>query len=344
MNNNFLNAIEGLSNENLITESLAYILRHPEFSIFQKIFYSHLFSISEHKDTEEWEFEILTQEYNQYYGIPDLVIENNKLIIIIENKFWAEFSQNNQYWRYSQILIEKTEFEKKYLVLLCLKSKLEYFKLKIYEQFRNKGIDIKNDSELFSYLNTIGIIPAFLIWEDVINLFKSNNLITQSIDFFINTRFINLITMSKEELKLLNSTEIPNLLNSLWDTVDQIKGILLEEKITTGRTGQSRLFYGYTIYFKWGNLWFGQYVESWIILKTPFVIQIREKWITNDEFRFKAPRILKSVGFIEDSNLGFLYPIEIVKPTKNISEEIASKLIEVLKKLEKEYSDSSRIK
>jgi hypothetical protein len=94
MNVNFLNAIEGLSNENLITESLAYILKHPEFSIYQKIFYSHLLSTADHKDTEEWEFEILTQQFNQNYGIPDLVI-------IIENKFWAEFAQNNQYWRYT---------------------------------------------------------------------------------------------------------------------------------------------------------------------------------------------------------------------------------------------------
>ncbi|MCG9874333.1 MAG: PD-(D/E)XK nuclease family protein [Leptospiraceae bacterium] len=262
MHINFLNSIERLSNDNLIAESLAYILNHPEFSIYQKIFYSHLLSIADHKDTEEWEFEISTQDFNQNFGIPDLVIQNDNLIIIIENKFWAEFSQNDQYWRYTQILLAKKDFEKKFLVLLCLKCKLDYFKIKIYNQFQSKGIAMTNESELISYLNMNGITPIFIIWEDIIDLFKSNNLLTQSMEFFINSRYINLIKMQKDDLVMLNSKIIPNFLFSLWGTVDQVKGILLEEKFNVGRTGQSRSFYGYTIYFDWGSLWFGQYIEA----------------------------------------------------------------------------------
>ena len=341
MKHNFLNTIEGLSNENLITESLAYMLSHPEFSIYQKLFYSHLFSISEHKDTEEWEFEILTQDYNPEHGIPDLVIQNSNSIIILENKFWADFSQKNQYWRYTQILLEKNDFEKKYLVLLCLQNKLGYFKLKIYEQFKLKGIKISNESELTKYLNNSGIEPIFLIWEDIINLFMSKNLLSESIEQFINTRFINLITIQKEELTLLNSKTIPNLLNIIWNTVDQIKGILNNEKFKIGRTGQSRLFYGYTIYYDWGNLWFGQYIDSWRTYDTPFVIQLRENWISEEHIRKKAPEYLRSIGFIENSDLGFLFPFNIENSSTNLAEDIALKLIETLRILEKVNFENS---
>lgn len=328
MKHNFLNTIEGLSNENLITESLAYMLSHSEYSIYQKLFYSHLFSISEHKDTEDWEFEILTQEYDPEYGIPDLVIQNSKSIIILENKFWADFSQKNQYWRYTQMLLEKKDFDKKYLVLLCLKNKLGHFKQKIYEQFKLKGNNISDESELTNYLNSNGIQPIFLIWEDILNLFMSKNLISESIEQFINSRFINLIKIQKEELILLNSNTIPNLLNIICNTVDQIKGILSNEKFKIGRTGQSRLFYGYTIYFEWGSLWFGEYIESWKTYNTPLVIQIRENWISDEKVRKIAPDYLQSIGFIKNPDLGFLFPVKIENSSTNLAEDLALILIE----------------
>ncbi len=212
--------------------------------------------------------------------------------------------------------MEKNEFENKFLVLLCLKSKLDYFKLKIYSQFQAKGIAINNEAELISYLNNNGITPIFIIWEDIMELFKSNNLLTQSMEFFINNRFINLIAMHKEDLEMLNSKMIPNLLFSLWNTVDQVKGILLKEKFSVGRTGQSRSFYGYTIYFDWGSLWFGHYIDSWNIMDTPFVIQLRENWIENEVVRSNAPKFLKSIEFKENSDFGYLY---LYKPRHHLT-------------------------
>ncbi|MCG9874332.1 MAG: hypothetical protein MH321_06050 [Leptospiraceae bacterium] len=68
-------------------------------------------------------------------------------------------------------------------------------------------------------------------------------------------------------------------------------------------------------------------------METPLVIQLRDNWIENEDFRSKAPMFLKSISFIENSDFGYLYPIKIVDETKNFAEEIASNLIDVLRKI-----------
>jgi hypothetical protein len=331
MNHNFLNKIEGRYNENLITESLAYLLSHSNNSSFQKLFYSYLYKNNVYKDSNERKFEILTQESFSNFGIPDLILQNDETIFIIEIKFWAEFSKGDQFYRYTQLLSTLVDYQKKYLVLICLKNKLNYFKSKICEQFSKDGIT--NEIELEEYFSSLKINPIYLLWEDILSLLSSDNILSQSIHEFISERFINLIKVDKMEIEMINTHTLPNIIQKLWAAIDQIKSILDNQNISVGRTSQSRLFYGFIIKRDWGSFWFGMYIESWLITNTPFTIQLRKEWITNDNFKEKFEKNYQEIGFIENKELGYLLPITVKEETSNLAEEIAQILYYTINKI-----------
>jgi hypothetical protein len=97
---NFLDRIDGLSSENLTTEVLGFLLDSSTYAPYQRLFYSLIFPGSELQDTEERQFDVTTQMSFEEYGRPDIVIENERQVIFIENKFYASFSLDNQMYRY----------------------------------------------------------------------------------------------------------------------------------------------------------------------------------------------------------------------------------------------------
>ena len=135
----FLERIDGLSSEDLTTEMLSFFLDSPSYAPYQRLFYSLLFPNQELKSTEERLYEITTQRVFEGAERPDLVIEGEKEIVFIENKFYASFSRGNQMYTYFSRLINNFKEKEKYLILLTIKARKELYLKDIRSQFNQKA-------------------------------------------------------------------------------------------------------------------------------------------------------------------------------------------------------------
>jgi hypothetical protein len=74
---------------------------------------------------------------------------------------------------------------------------------------------------------------------------------------------------------------------------------------------QSRIFYGFSVAEKWGNVAIQLYHSSWMRHSTPYLLHIREKWINNEFLTVHTDRQLTNMGFLKDEELEYVFPINI---------------------------------
>jgi hypothetical protein len=298
---------DGRSSEDLTTEILHYILVSEAYAPYQRLFYSRLFPSEGNRSTDDYGFDVDTQVDHTPNGRPDIEIKNEKNIIIIENKFFAGFSNNDQMFRYFQYLKSDSSYKNKYLVLLTIKDRMSYYNQHMVQQFSCK----ESYDELMRYFDEHGIEFRNLLWEDILNDFDSHDFLISNFKNYIETKYLTSSTLEDKEMELINSSSVPQIFEKLWSGIDKIRDNLSAEDINVQRMSQSRIYYGFNISENWGNVWLGLYHDFWAIYKTPYLLHIRNDWI-KEEFRNKEiEKKLMEIGFINDSKLENIFPIKI---------------------------------
>ena len=129
---------------------------------------------------------------------------------------------------------------------------------------------------------------------------------------YIKNRYLINTKLNEEEISLINKNKIPLILEKLWGIVDKVKDQLVYE-FNTDRTTQSRLFYGFNIENAWGEIWFGLNMIAWEKYKRPFILQLREDWISNSYNEIDIDSELKKIGFEYNEDLEYIYTIKITE-------------------------------
>ncbi len=318
----FLLKIDGLSSENLTSEVLSYILTNENYSVYQRLFYNYLLENNKNLDTTELGFDITTQETFPKFGIPDILIKNSNEVYIIENKFYAPYSGENQLSRYCKIL--KTYFSTyttRKIFILTIKNRLKYYKSLIKSDINKNIEDLKN------------IEIKYILWEELLHLFKSNDFIINNLDKYIKEKYLTNIIFKKQEMEILKNKNTPETLQKLFDFVVRVREILNTRDYKTGRIGQSYQFYGFFIELNDINVWFGYFLTAWLSLNneisTPFYAQIRNEWIkTTNNMDSRFEENLRKVGFKKDSELEWLKPfdVEMINDVELFTEELINSL------------------
>lgn len=295
--------IDGLSSENLTTEILRYVLVNDDFLIYQRVFYNYLIGIN--KTTLENNFDVLTQMRYTTYGIPDMIISNDSEAYIIENKFYAPYSGDNQISRYIDILNKHYHsIPMKKVFLFTIKNRKDYYESLIKNDLTKNG--------LVAYIPLV----EFKFWEDLLELFKSNNFLIDNLSYYINKSFIQSIKFKDMNITSLSSQITPESLKMLWQLIDSVKSKLKTTGVSVERTSQSINFYGYNCKNPKFDIWFGYFFPLWNYEYeknkiTPIYLQLKKTWIdkpvTNPDFESK---MIKH-GFIFNQEYEWVKPYDI---------------------------------
>ncbi|MCU7493516.1 MAG: PD-(D/E)XK nuclease family protein [Ignavibacteria bacterium] len=321
----FFVSIEGLSSENLTTEILAQILISREFAAYQRLFFSHIFQENCLKSTEEYGYEVTTQMDFKELGRPDLVIYNTNSVFLIENKFYAPYSNENQISRYIEILnTHFSNYSRKEIFLLTIKRRLNHYEEKI-----SKDLILSNTKVGTVKLN-------YLLWDDILKIFASTNFVVNNLAYFIQTRFLTSIELDPKEIEMLNNNNYPQALNKIFNLIPLIKDIILKS-YTVQRTSQSYNYYGFYIEQGLVKSWFGYFFPLWLTpidvnVCTPLHLQIREEWITNGVDLTKFNNELSTIGFVKHNDFHWVKPYDLkLLSSKDSSSELNyEKLAQVL--------------
>ena len=185
-NSLFLN-VEHKTSENLTTEVFKYILISEEYSDCQKIIYNMIFPNDNNLDTKGLSFSVESQS-NLGKSRPDCVIKNKHMIIAIENKFYAPFTNDDQIHRYCSELQKLNPDIKKYLVLLTLKDMKNYYENEIIKQFKQQEKPLaKNLDQIFK---DRGMTYKTVLWDDLFVDFKSDDVIIRNLRSFIAKKYL----------------------------------------------------------------------------------------------------------------------------------------------------------
>ena len=332
MNESLFDYIENLSSENLTTEILRYILESKDYSVYQIVIYQYIFESRCLVDTEKGMFQIDSQVNFGKFGIPDLVISNDNRYVVMENKFYAQFTGATQIYRYFQYLRNHVSQTKKWLILLTIKDRGKYYENEIIKQFSISNPDVMDVGSLRSFCLINGISYKMIYWDDILTFFNSNDFVIKNLSHYIGDKYFTSAILSEKELKMINTAAIPEILHKLWGGIDKIKDNLVGQNYRVQRTTQSRLVYGFFIECSWGNIWVGYFVSAWSSQKTPYILQIRDKWIKDEFHNAGTDQKLKKLGFVFDKELEYISPIEITETdivgcAVHIAKEKLSKLV-----------------
>lgn len=325
--NDFLLQIDGLSSENLTSEVLKFILTNDNYSIYQRLFYNYLLDNSANLDSFELKFEITTQEKFPQFGIPDILIRNENQVYIIENKFYAPYSGENQISRYYKILTNYySDYDEKIIFLLTIKSRAGYYQKLIND-------DIKKNIQ-----NKSNIKIKYKFWEDILRLFKSNDVIIQNLTNYIKEKYLTNIIFSREEMNILKDKKVAEALQKIFDYVVRVKEILSSRDYKTRRLGQSYQFYGFFIEIEKVDVWFGYFLSAWTLphnnTYTPLYAQIELDWIKIDNPDMNFDNKLKQLGFFKHPDFGWLKPFDIDNNLDLLISELTYCLDEIKKQQE----------
>jgi hypothetical protein len=324
---NFLDRIDGLSSENLTTEVLGFLLDSSAYAPYQRLFYSLIFPGSELQDTEERYFDVTTQMSFEEYGRPDIVIENERQVIFIENKFYASFSLDNQMYRYYSYLKANFENKEKYLILLTIKDRMDLYLRDIRKQF-NAVLTSSKNHEIFKYCSDDGVNLQTISWEDIFRLFGTKDFLIANLNNYIQNKYITSTILNEREIAMINSKEVPILMEKLWAGIDKIRDMLAGDNNKVLRTTQSRIFYGFAVERFWGKVYVEYYHYSWLNYNTPYILQIRFDWV-NEKYRsLEFESHIQSIDFVFDKSLEYIFPIIIEEAdlVGSASETILEKL------------------
>jgi hypothetical protein len=329
---NFLDRIDGLSSENLTTEVLGFLLDSSAYAPYQRLFYSLIFPGSELQDTEERHFDVTTQMSFEEYGRPDIVIENDRQVIFIENKFYASFSLDNQMHRYYSYLKDNFESKEKFLILLTIKDRIDLYLRDIRKQFK-AVLTTSNNHEIFEYCSDNGVNLQTISWEDIFRLFGTEDFLIANLNSYIQGKYITSTILNEREIEMINSKEVPALMEKLWAGIDKIRDMLAGDNYKVLRTSQSRIFYGFAVERFWGKVYIEYYHDSWLNYDTPYMMQIRLDWV---DINYRASDLetqLKDIDFIYDKNMEYVLPIAIKEA------DLAGSVAETVKEKIKQMDD-----
>jgi hypothetical protein len=329
---NFLDRIDGLSSENLTTEVLGFLLDSSAYAPYQRLFYSLIFPGSELQDTEEHNFDITTQMSFEEYGRPDIVIENERQVIFIENKFYASFSLDNQMYRYYCYLKDNFENKEKYLILLTIKDRIDLYLRDIRKQFKTV-LTTSSNHEVLNYCSDNGVILQTISWEDIFRLFGNKDFLITNLNSYIQSKYITSTILNEREIEMINSKEVPILMEKLWAGIDKIRDMLAGDNYKVLRASQSKIFYGFAVERFWGKVYVEHYHYSWLNYGTPYMMQIRLDWVDSNYRAIDLETQLKSIDFIYDKNMEYVLPIVIKEA------DLAGSAVEVIKDKLKQLDD-----
>jgi hypothetical protein len=290
--------IAGLYSEDLTTEVLRIILKDIGYSVYQRLFYNYMFDNSINKNTSEYGFTIETQR-SFLEGIPDIIIYDDNVVYIIENKFYAEFSQGNQILRYQNLLEEHFKKQKvKKIYLLVLKNRKPYYESELTKQ------QLKKEPQI-----------SFIIWEEVLSIFSSNNFLIESLSEYIKYKYLIELEITKEELMIYKNKNFANAINDLKILIEQTKDELGSMGFKTGRMSQSINYYGFMIENNNVCTWVGYGLQWWLASEeiiTPLFMQIRDLFKPNPEFDDKFKKKLIELKFKDIGQEGWIKPYNTV--------------------------------
>lgn len=310
---NLLEAVEGRRSEDLATQVLLILLQSPEFREVQKLFFQAILRDGLLLSTEDRRFRVTTQQADKKLGRPDLTIDGEDVLILIENKFSALFSPN-QLYRYSQILDEAGK-HRSVLVLVCPKHHRKSYELDIIEQFRTGDETSNTIEELQAQLQKKRIHLVVLTWEELLRILDSSHFLVGELAAFVRDRFLTHVQFVNTEVQRIMSTEIPELLNRVLNLVDRVKGEIAGGHIETRRSSQSIKYYGFGLGLSNTSFYFGYMFDWWIKFKTPLFVQVSPTWDGNGHL---TEEVLVQAGFSKEAENNYLFPIRIADGEENV--------------------------
>ena len=324
---NLFDGIEGLRSEDLVTETLAFILRTPEYEPLQKIFYEFLLKDQKWGGTLGRQIEVRTQ-VNLQGRIPDIVLRSDDVYIVVENKFTAEFSGNDQLARYLKILTE-AESGKKHLVLLCPRYAWERYEFQTLNQFKAQYPSLTSFEDLARRLHEDAQVEFTPVcWDELLDLLDSESPIIASFSSFVRKRFLRPVHFTEEQRGLLMNIEIPETLERIITTVERVRGHLTSSEIQTGRFGQAARHYGFSIKKDGYEFWFGYILGTWGEFKTPFFVQCRNQW--GEQNHQLTDDTLEAAGFRQHELSDFVLPLSFSDSSEEIAGELAVGVMEAV--------------
>lgn len=134
LQDNLFAMTESLSSEDLTTAVLAYLLGEPSEHAYRTLFCGRVLGYHPPPVVSAVRFQADLGEY----GRADLTIDTEVHKIIVENKFYASFSQSDQLLRYSRYLIDRVPDREGVMVLLTIKDRKAFY---VAEIARTPGLD-----------------------------------------------------------------------------------------------------------------------------------------------------------------------------------------------------------
>lgn len=303
--------IEGLASEDLSTAILAFLLSSDNHRAFQRLFLSRVTGDARRIGG----YSVTLQPDFGPAGRGDLLLENSEYRVLVENKFYASFSGQDQLVRYARHLAETCdEDQAAILVLLTVADRQEYYVSTLASHFRavrsSQSVD-ESLSLVCLHMRQIGVDFLALSWEDVLSDFTCGNDIADALSVYIRERFVRSTALTSEERIMMESDLVPDLMEKLWAIVDKVKDALGSGGRSTGRTSQSRLFYGFAVHESWGDIWVGTYMTAWKSYQSALCLQIRRDWMRAAARADTIGALLGELGFKESSELEFVFPISV---------------------------------
>ncbi len=100
-------------------------------------------------------------------------------------------------------------------------------------------------------------------------------------------------------------------MEKIWAAIDKTKDMLSASHYNVKRTSQSRIFYGFAVEFPWGSVWVDCSHKCWKDYEIPCLLQLREEWLKGEYSSQNFRSSLKTIGFIYDEELEYIYPIPV---------------------------------
>jgi len=253
------NEIEGKSGEDFTTLILKYIL------ISDKSLCKTLF------DVNSIDKGIISTQKRILNGRFDLFIEDDENCLIIENKFYANFTNVNnehQLLRYYNWLSDQNYNTKKLIVLTIKRRKNE--------------VDI-----IFkSLISNTHILKEIIFWEDLINKLDINNVIHQELATFINAKYLQSIILDSWSVEMLSTKDNAQTYNKILKLVVKIHDLLEDDKINVQRVKYEDNSYGFYFKKKGKEYWFGFDPVFWEKTGNLIDLQYRVKNIKDNTMNF----------------------------------------------------------
>lgn len=312
MEESLFNKLIRLGGEDITTEILLYLLTDKEYNHIKNL----IMPIIDLNYSYDKIYTFQTQKRFDTYDRPDLIIESGEEIFIIENKFNAEFSKNNQVQRYIELLTRMDEYNSKNFILLTVRNRQHYLENKIKKQIKTKDIE--------DHCKKLKINYRVVLWNEILKVIKCHDTLIRELEKFIEANYIKSTSINRDEKKMLNSKAVPELLIKIWNAISLSKDFLSEKGYIVSRTSQSRTTYLYNVEFPWGKLCIQLFIDFWEKYETPFVVQAMNDWLKSD---VDLEKLLK-IDFIEDENYEYLYPVRLEE--NDLSLELNKKLLDLI--------------